>query len=95
MIILFFIVFIICYCNVVVFFLKIDESLVFLLVFIMFLLGKCEYNGKYYDFGVIEKEKNGDCVFDVICMEGGVILIGDLFGCWGSMDKGRGDYYWF
>lgn len=51
--------------------------------------GKCEYNGKYYDPGVIKKEKNGDCVSDITCMEGGVISIGD---CLERMDKEVSEY---
>lgn len=86
-------VLIICYCNAAVLPPKIDESSVSQPVPITPPSGKCEYNGKYYDPGVIEKEKNGDCVSDITCMEGGVISIGDSSGCWGSMDKGRGDHY--
>lgn len=79
-------VLIICYCNAAVLPPKIDESSVSQPVPIPPPSGKCEYNGKYYDPGVIEKEKNGDCVSDVTCMEGGVISVGD---CLERMDKGR------
>lgn len=79
-------VLIICYCNAAVLPPKIDESSVSPPVPITPPSGKCEYNGKYYDPGVIEKEKNGDCVSDVTCLEGGVISIGD---CLERMDKGR------
>lgn len=79
-------VLIICYCNAAVLPSKIILSSVSPPVPTPPPSGKCEYNGKYYDPGVIEKEKNGDCVSDVTCMESGVISIGD---CLERMDKGR------
>lgn len=84
---------IICYCNAGVLPPKIILGSISPSVPTPLPSGKCEYNGKYYDPGVIKKEKNGDCVSDITCMEGGVISIGDSSGCWGSMDKGRGDHY--
>lgn len=78
---------IICYCNAGVLPPKIILGSISPSVPTPLPSGKCEYNGKYYDPGVIKKEKNGDCVSDITCMEGGVISIGDSSGCWGSMDK--------
>lgn len=86
-------VLIICYCNAGVLPPKIDQSSVSPPIPTPLRSGKCEYNGKYYEPGLITIDKDGDCVSDVTCMEGGVISIGDSSGCFGSMDKGTDDHY--
>lgn len=86
---------IICYCNAAVLPPKIDQSSVSPPIPTPLPSGKCEYLGIYYDPGVIKMEKNGDCVSDITCMEGGVISIGDSSGCFESMDKGRDDHHRF
>lgn len=86
-------VLIICYCNAGVLPPKIDQSSVSPPIPTPLRSGKCEYNGKYYEPGLITINKDGDCVSDVTCMEGGVISIGDSSGCFGSMDKGTDDHY--
>ncbi|XP_048754197.2 uncharacterized protein LOC125665547 [Ostrea edulis] len=45
------------------------------------LRGGCEYDGDYYEPGIIQKSLQGSCELLVTCEEGGGVLISDSDGC--------------
>jgi hypothetical protein len=53
------------------------------------LRGGCEYDGDYYEPGVIHKEVFGACESVITCEEGGGVIVSDSAGCFYDPTKGK------